>query len=533
MCRAAFTIGLFGWLTLPSIVFAAEPRVDIEVGDTSPVLTRRAADELAADLKRLYGADVHVGAVAPAEAINVIRILSRNSDDRVQELPDNWLKRILDRLPKSKISKQAQLVATLKHRDRPALLVFGGSPAGSYWASTELTHRLGSRSMLYGDVEPVAPPQFSLEGFQIVKEPQIEIRAWQMDFDSPIGPASWRLAEQRKLLRQLARLKFNAIILSTTATSPADAVVALRRISVSGDTAGRSAFGGAKFFENPDLAAAKTDEARRKVADELIRGIESEAKALGMTIEFVKAGEKPPLLVDASGLLPHLAPALLQAELNEKASTKQGAAIQIASVGDADLAAYLISRASFDAKVTNDQAVHDLVTPICGEGVSDRVLKAFQLAEEATKLIDAGDKALSAPAPDVVMKHYASTDPPPEWWGKVRDNYLNAMNEMYRANTRAREGGRSYTLYFARRFEFAFETMNCLEAVRKAGIAKSKGDAETQVAELEKAVESMNGALNAMAAVARSQSDRGIIAVLNEYGYRPLMKELDAVSASQ
>jgi hypothetical protein len=173
------------------------------------------------------------------------------------------------------------------------------------------------------------------------------------------------------------------------------------------------------------------------------------------------------------------------------------------------------------------------VTPICGEGVSDRVLKAFELAEEATRLIMAGDRALGAPAADVVMKHYASTDPPPEWWGKARDNYLNAMNEMYRANTRAREGGRSYTLYFARRFEFAFEYMNCLESVRKAGIAKSKGDKETQVAELEKAVESMNGALNAMAAVARSQSDRGIIAVLNEYGYRPLVKELEGVDASK
>jgi hypothetical protein len=132
------------------------------------------------------------------------------------------------------------------------------------------------------------------------------------------------------------------------------------------------------------------------------------------------------------------------------------------------------------------------------------------------------------PSPDVVLKHYASTEPPPEWWSKARENYLNAMNEMYRANTRAREGGRSYTLYFARRFEFAFEYLNSIEALRKAAIAKSKGDAATQIAELEKAVESLNGGLNAMAAVSRSQSDRGIIAVLNEYGYRPLVKELEA-----
>ena len=70
--------------------------------------------------------------------------------------------------------------------------------------------------------------------------------------------------------------------------------------------------------------------------------------------------------------------------------------------------------------------------------------------------------------------------------------------------------------------------LNCVEAVRKAGIAKAKGDRETQLAELEKAVESLHTALNALAAVARSNSDRGVIAVLNEYGYRPLKKELEA-----
>ena len=105
-------------------------------------------------------------------------------------------------------------------------------------------------------------------------------------------------------------------------------------------------------------------------------------------------------------------------------------------------------------------------------------------------------------------------------------DYLEAMNEMYRANTRAREGGRAFTLYWARRFEFAFEYMNFVQAVSRAGIAEQKKDSATQIAELEKAIESLNNALNAMAAVARSNSDRGLIAVLNEHGYRPLKKKL-------
>ncbi|HUE72789.1 MAG TPA: hypothetical protein VMP01_18025 [Pirellulaceae bacterium] len=508
-------------LAAASVASAAGPRVEIVIGEKAPALERRAAEELAGDLKRLYQADVHLAAEAPANAANLILVGSPDTNGAIKSLGDRW----------PKLSEQGHVVRSVKVNDRPALLVGGGSPAATFWAAAELAHQWGIRAMLYGDVDPVAPPEFSIEDFDIVMEPRAKIRAWMMDFDSPIGPATWSLANQKKLLRQLARLKFNSLILNTSGKTPAAVLAAFDRIPVSGDTAGRSAFGGAKHFENPDLAAADSDAARQKAGEELIRGFEREASALGMSFHKKQAIDQAERALNG-GLLPmvYMGHERFAEDLKRK---RNAIGIEPARLSDGDLWAFLHSRNFFDAKFTGGHPIHDLVTPICGDGVSDRVLKAFELAEEATKLINAGDKALSAPRPDVIMKHYASTDPPPEWWGKARDNYLNAMNEMYRANTRAREGGRSYTLYFARRFEFAFEYMNCLEAVRKAGNAKSKGDQETQIAELEKAVESMNGALNAMAAVARSQSDRGIIAVLNEYGYRPLVKELDAASGSQ
>ena len=58
----------------------------------------------------------------------------------------------------------------------------------------------------------------------------------------------------------------------------------------------------------------------------------------------------------------------------------------------------------------------------------------------ASALIESNDKLLGSP---VKLERFGGNETPPEWWGKVRDAYLNAMNEMYRANTRAREGGRS------------------------------------------------------------------------------------------
>jgi hypothetical protein len=506
---------------MASVAFAAGPRVAIITSEFPNPLVQRAADELAADLKRLYDAKVEFGAtVVPGPPAHVILLGMPDAHGHLKQLSD----------PIPKLSEQGHVVLSREYQGRSVLTVAGGSPAATYWAAAELAHQWGVRTMLYGDVDPVAPPEFSVEGFDIVREPLAKARVWQMDFDSPIGAASWSLADQKKLLRQLARMKFNRLVLSTKAETPAAAAASLKPIDISGDTAGRSAFGGAKFFQNPDLADSAGDEARRQAAEELIRGIEKEAKALDMTVAPTRVMGNTPL--PAGGTLPLLfvtgADKWLEAALSRQRDT---IGISVSAVGDADLAAFIHARGVFDPKFAGGHPVHNLVTPICGEGVSDRVLKAFELAEEATKLILAGDRALGASAPDVVMKHYSSTDPSPEWWSKARDNYLGAMNEMYRANTRAREGGRSYTLYFARRFEFAFEYMNCLEAVRKAGIAKSKGDKETQVAELEKAVESMNGALNAMAAVARSQSDRGIIAVLNDYGYRPLVKELETAEA--
>jgi hypothetical protein len=83
----------------------------------------------------------------------------------------------------------------------------------------------------------------------------------------------------------------------------------------------------------------------------------------------------------------------------------------------------------------------------------------------------------------------------------------------------------------ARRLDFAFNYFNSITALKKAGIAKRAGDQAEQATQLQAAVDAMLDALNAQAAVARSNSDRGVIAVLNEYGYRPLLKELEAAES--
>ena len=232
---------------------------------------------------------------------------------------------------------------------------------------------------------------------------------------------------------------------------------------------------------------------------------------------------------DVAGVLPQMSHSSLKVLTDELHTVGwEGFATRFGTIGDLDFSLYYLSRASFSPGITPRQALDDLVTPALGDGTLERTLKAFDLIEQATILIDQNDLRFALPLPDIVMKHYASSEPVPAWWGKVKGHYLGAMDEMYRVNTRSREGNRTFSLYLARRCEFGAEYINCVEAVRRAGIAKAKGDKDTQVAELEKAVESLDTALNALSAVSRSSSDRGVIAVLNEYGYRPLKKELES-----
>jgi hypothetical protein len=737
-------------LSLAAIPVHAGPQIDIVIGKSPPPLERFAVDELADQLRKVYEAEVRITSSLSDDSPATIFVGNPDTNGHFKPFAANW----------PKLSGQGHVLRSVTHRDRPALLIGGGSPAATYWAVAEFGHRLGIRSMLYGDLYPVSPPPLKLDGVDVVLEPAVKLRTWRVLDELPFGTAAWGLDEQRRVMKQLAKLKYNRVILSTHAWQP---FVHFKfngvekspgvmwhgwKFPVAGDTAGRPAFGGAKVFDNPDLAAATNDGERAAAAQRLLQGIIVSAQEFGMSVglalpvvEFAKEfaavlpASKPvpglsnltvgpgpdqrpddptlialakaqirgyldaypsldavyltaphfpewtehaddawkrlvarsetgglptletledtakgnldpavkvfavralrgnivaldfyhhlladrkwlrrmlhlrqapipelqasPILRDERDpldtevnlvhvdpvLVPHLekllprrtgvlhfidhtarrvagrgdlltaiaakpipntllltladnnyeiVPQATHLSLNHLAAVVRqpgwvGFTVRYRFIGDLDLTAYRLSRGSFDPQSTTNPFLEELVTPVCGEGVADRVAKAFLLIEQATTLIDENDLGFSFPMPGVILKHYDSDLPAPEWWGQVRDCYLNAMNEMYRANTRAREGGRSYTLYLARRFEFGFEYMNCVEAVRKAGLAKRKGDTETQLAELEKAIESLHGGLNAMAAVARSNSDRGLIAALNEFGYRPLKRELEAV----
>ncbi|MCY2967214.1 MAG: hypothetical protein NT069_26860 [Planctomycetota bacterium] len=727
VCEILCGILLVSWGGVPA--FAAGSKVAIVVDAKAPSLERTAGTELASLLGKLYDADAKVVATIPADETPTIVIGSPATNSALKPLAAGW----------PKLSDQGHLVRSSKLGNRPVLLVGGGSPVATLWAAYELGHQFGARYMLYGDVIPEEPAPFHLDGFDIVLEPNLKLRTWRTVNDFPIGPESWGLEEEQKFVRQLAKLKYNRVLISIYPWQPFvhfefEGVAKQSALlwfgyqyRVDGDAAGRGVFKGAKLFENPDFAGKTAYADRIAAGKRLIGGIIDAAHDLGMTagisispLEFPKEfaavlpgaqsvhqletltigpgpmqkpGDKtlhalaqaqirgylnayPTLdvlyltLPEFPGWAEHHADAwkrlasrsklgsditlekLTEAARNRKtlASGERGVAAFRGNVtaldflqtlladpetlkrpeggrvemvlidadpalfpvldrvapagahtlnfidytarrsvasrelladiptrkipssliltladdnvgmlpqssvtalheltadlrkhgfegfstrywmpGDLDLSAYYLSRSSFDSGATPTQSLHDLVAPLCGEGVVDRVQLVFDHIEQATALIEKNDIGFSFPIPGVVLKHYESGTEVPAWWGEVSAAYLNAMNEAYRANQRSRLEGRSFTLYLARRLDFAFNYMTAMEAVKKAGIAKRAGDKETHATQLQAAVDALHDALNAQAAVARSNSDRGVIAVLNEYGYRPLKRELESL----
>lgn len=239
--------------------------------------------------------------------------------------------------------------------------------------------------------------------------------------------------------------------LNYTAVAVPKAVKPFAPIRVDGDTAGRKAFAGAASFANADVEAI-TARFREKAAK--------------MGFEVTEADPVP------GTVLPQM-------------------------------------------EFTDEKSLSDLITPMCGEGVAERMWLGFQEIAKANALIEKHAPSLGRPSSDMFTRHLDSKEPLPEWVTQLKTHYLTAMSEFYRANTRAREGSRSLTLYYAKKLEFAFHIASCLENLYKAH--------ETRVESLDAAVESLYNALNSLADAARDSSDRGAIALLNEHGYRPLL----------
>lgn len=506
MLRTALFAIICATLAAPAV--AAGPTVDIVLGEKADPLEKFAAEEMAGQLKKLFDADVRIGTTVPPGATNVILLGTPASHSAIKDLD----------LGESDIGEQVHLVKSIKLGNQTVLAVVGGSPRAALWATYELGWHHGIRYFLFGDLYPTNAPTFATDGMNVVIRPTVTKRTCEFQGTSPLGPESWGLDEFRKALGQLAKLKITSVRLHTPGWRNG-VLFDGQRYAVDGDTVGRTAFRGAKIFDNPELAASSD---RTVAGRKLAHDVEEEGRRLHFAMYIDTAERNGPKRIGQS-VLPDVA-------ANPRTETCFGNRdffnVAINNAGDQALMMSVLGRGAMEVHRPFLELKKEIILPVCGEGVDDRVVKAFDYCNSATAAGLQKFATLGVPGPELIVQFYDGPEFP-DTLKEARTNYLNAMNEMYRANTRAREGGRAFTLYYARRFEFGFEFINALESTWNAGIAKRKGDKDTQIAELEKAIDSVTNACNAMAAVARSPSDRGVIAVMNEYGYRPLLKLLE------
>jgi hypothetical protein len=265
---------------------AASAAAAVVLGPRASELERFAARELCVYLERLFGVRVTPADHVPRAADTVFLIGSPETNPAVR--------RACAKKPFPKVSDQGVVLQRQQLGKRLALVVGGGSPRATLWAVYELAERWGARYLLHGDVLPGSPGKLRLPEADVVLEPALRVRQWRVVNDFAIGPESWGMADYRPVLDQLAKLRFNRILINTYAWQPfldlqhagirrREASLWYRyRYPVTDDMVGRELFGSAREFWNPDLPSHGSYEELAAAGERLIRSLIDHAHERGM-----------------------------------------------------------------------------------------------------------------------------------------------------------------------------------------------------------------------------------------------------------
>jgi hypothetical protein len=174
------------------------------------------------------------------------------------------------------------------------LFITGGSPRAVLWAVYELVEWWGVRYLVHEDVLPASHGLMRFPTMEIKREPNMRTRCWRLVNDPAHGPVSWSLEENRAFLRQIAKMKFNRVVLSfwpcqpfvdytfREMQKPPGTIYFGERYPIDNDTVGLEKFPGMTAFTNPELAGATSPKELTERAVALAHGIFAEAEKLGM-----------------------------------------------------------------------------------------------------------------------------------------------------------------------------------------------------------------------------------------------------------
>ncbi|NOY42081.1 MAG: hypothetical protein GXP26_09625 [Planctomycetes bacterium] len=194
-------------------------------------------------------------------------------------------------------------------------------------------------------------------------------------------------------------------------------------------------------------------------------------------------------------------------------------------IGDHDPCVAYMARAVWDEEATPESVYRDQVRAACGAAAVEDMLTMFRELEETSILLEWKALGLGFAIPGMMMKHW-QPGPMPETFAKAREGYQRALAAAKQAREKTPEEKRAYIDYWIGRFEFGIGYFDVIEAVRAAATAEKSSKSDETLRHAEEALAKARTALEAYARVARDQSDRGAIATLNEYVYRPLKEKV-------
>lgn len=264
------------------------PKVGIQIGPNAPDLERCAADELASYLDKLFHVRTKPAVAPPDFADRVLLVGTPQTNPAVAKA--------LGKKGWPPVSDQGIVLKRVELDGKQALVIGGGSPVATLWAVYELVERWGVRYLLHGDLLPEKPRPFRLPKATVVLEPNLKIRQWRVVNDFACGPESWGIADYRPILDQLAKLKFNRILVNLWPYQPF-LHLEVRGIKkerawlwydchypITDDMVGRHLFGDEPEFWNPDLPLGASYEEFAAAGERHIHALMAYARQRGMKV---------------------------------------------------------------------------------------------------------------------------------------------------------------------------------------------------------------------------------------------------------
>ncbi len=305
LCLSVSVVTLLATASGASQQPGRQPRVAVVVGRQADDLERFAAEELCGYLRKLFGIECKPTRLTPkgTEAVFLIGNPTTNAA----------LRRAVGRAGFPDVTDQGIVLRRLPTGRTAALIVGGGSPRATLWAVYELAERWGVRYLLHEDILPERRA-FSMPDVDLVMEPELAIRQWRVVNDFACGPESWGMADYRPVLDQLAKLKFNRILVSLWPWQPFlhwECGDVKRRSAwlwfdyhypITDDMVGRELFGDAEEFWNPELPRGASYEELVAAGERLIHELMAHAHSRGMEcVVTTHLTEFPPEFAELPG----------------------------------------------------------------------------------------------------------------------------------------------------------------------------------------------------------------------------------------